>query len=115
MAIHSGDKEQLVSSQSTIDSGGLAGVAETQTRTISSLVVFADIINVETGERLAQLDVAAQGTETSGKVWLLIIPVSYKYDTDAFEEGVELIASVGAHALMAARIGWPAEFRRETD
>ena len=115
LAIHSGDKEQLVSSSSTSDFGGMVGVGETQTRTISSLVIFADIIDVETGEQLAQLEVAAQGSETKGAVWLLIIPVPYKFDKDAFEEGVELIASVGAHALIGARIGWPAEFRKETD
>jgi hypothetical protein len=113
LAIHSGDKERLVSSSTTGDPGGLVG--DSEVTLTSSLVVHADIINVETGDRLAQLEVAAQGSETAGAVWLLIVPIPYKFGSDAFEKGIKLTSSVGAHALMGARIGWPAEFRRETD
>ena len=111
LAIHSGEKEQIVGSSSASDLGGVIGDSEVTTR--SSLTVFADVIDVETGNRLVQLEVAAQGSKTDGTVWLLVVPISYKSGNDAFEEGVELIASVAAHTLMGAQIGWPESFRKE--
>ena len=79
-------------------------------KTNTSLAMLADIIDVESGEQIAQLDVTAQGSESAGLAMVLIIPIPYAVDNDAFEEGVEEIAKISSYALMGARIGWPAEF-----
>lgn len=42
------------------------------------------------------------------------MPIPYAYEDDLFEEGVDDIASMGAFALMGARIGWPESFTRSS-
>jgi hypothetical protein len=79
-------------------------------KTAIGLSMYADVIDVASGKRLAQLDITATGSESSGLAIILLIPIPYSTDIDAFEEGIEEMATIGAYALMGARLGWPDGF-----
>ncbi len=108
IAIHSEDEEFDIRTYDTY-SGSDAHFFESST-TVIGLSMYADVIDVASGKRLAQLDITGTGSESGGLAIILLIPIPYWTDIDAFGEGMEDMATIGAYALMGARMGWPEGF-----
>jgi hypothetical protein len=109
IAIHTAGNEFEVNSFVTSTSFDNAGFA-LGAKTIFTLPVYADLIDVASGKLPAQLDMIAKGSESGGIAIFLLIPIPYGTEVDAFEKGVEAMATVTAYALMGARLVWPDSF-----